>query len=312
MRIIDAHLHYLANDPETLPVPDQLDLKFLNVCVAVGDWPKDQASLYRKLAAERPARYAWCTSFDLPGTNDPAYADRCIARLDEDFADGAVGCKIWKNVGMELKDAAGRYILCDDKVFDPIYAHLAKHGWTLLAHIAEPMACWLPLDPASPHYSYYKGSPEWHMHGRTDVPSHQALMAARDRVLEKYPTLRVVGAHLGSLEYSLDEMAQRFDRYPNFAVDTSARLGDLAGHPRQQLLAFFQRYQDRILFGTDLCVSGPKSLPYVHETYKTERAFYETDQLVKIASREVKGLALPASILEKLYIRNAQRWYPGL
>lgn len=310
--IIDSHLHFLTEDPQTLRLPEELGLKFLNVCVHQPDWQTRQRDPYQRIARACPSRYAWCTTFDLPGFGDANYHGRVLAQLDADFAAGAVGCKIWKDVGMELKDPAGGYALPDDPIFDPIYAHLAQRGWTLLAHIAEPLACWRPLDPASPHYGYYKDHPQWHMHSRTDVPSHEQLMAARDHVLQKHPKLRVVGAHLGSLEYSLEEIAARFDRYPNFAVDTSARLGDLANHPRQKLIDFITRYQDRILWGTDVGLWGTNPLPWIRENYGIERVFYETDRPVTINKRTVQGIALPDPILEKLYSTNAQRWYPGL
>lgn len=315
MLIIDAHLHYWYPDPAAMRLPEELDLKLLNVCVAHGNWRDEQAKPYRQLAAENPKRFAWCTSFDLPDFVDPAYAQRVIAQLDEDFAAGAVGCKIWKHVGMELLDGDGRYALPDDDIFDPIYAHLAKRGWTLLAHIAEPLACWEPLDPASPHYTYYSENPQWHMAGRMDIPSHATLMAARDRVLQKHPKLRMVGAHLGSLEYSLEEIADRFERYPSFAVDTSARLGDLKRFPRTKLREFIERYQDRILFGTDAVVtpkSSPAAVKWARDNYAPERAFFETDLVTQTKAGESQGLALPAAILEKLYVSNAQRWYPGL
>lgn len=311
MRLIDAHVHYSATTPATRELPVKLDVKCLNVCVAVKGWREKRQTLYRELARTYPERYAWCTTFDLPDfTAD--YAQRVIEGLERDFADGAIGCKIWKNVGMELKDSAGRYVQCDDPLFDPIYAHLAERGRTLLAHIAEPLACWRPLDPESPHYGYYRDYPEWHMAGRTDVPTHEQLMAARDRVLEKHPKLRVVGAHLGSLEYSLEEIAARLDRYPNFAVDSSARLGDIAMKPREKLLEFFDRYQDRLLWGTDVILASDANLPWTRECYAMEQAFFETDERVRVGAKEYQGLALPERILKKFYITNAQRWYPGL
>jgi predicted TIM-barrel fold metal-dependent hydrolase len=316
MFMIDAHLHYLPVDPQSLRLPEELDLKLLNVCVSFGDRRKQQAEVYRRLTAEHPTHYAWCTSFDLSDFGQPAYTDRVIAQLEEDFTKGgAVGCKIWKAVGMELKDANGRYVMPDNPVFDPIYAHLARRGWTLLAHIAEPLACWQPLNPDSPHYGYYRDNPQWHMHGRSDMPSHAQLTAARDRVLAKHPTLRVIGAHLASLEYDLDEIAARLDRYPNFAIDTSARLGDLARHPRPKLQQFFTRYQDRILWGTDVGIwdkDMAAALRWLRENYAVERAFYETDRSLQIAGRQVQGLALPPAILEKVFVTNARRWYPGL
>ena len=62
------------------------------------------------------------------------------------------------------------------------------------------------------------------MFGRTDAPGKEAILTARDRVLARYPRLRVVGCHLGSDEDNLKQLARRLDAYPNFAVDTAARV----------------------------------------------------------------------------------------
>src|SRR5690606_29788376 len=138
------------------------------------------------------------------------------AALDETFEDGAVMTKIWKEIGLELKSPSGEFVLPDDPLFDPIYAHLARPGKPLLAHLAEPLEAWLPLDTAGVHYSYYSRNPEWHLYQRPEFPSHAALIASRDRIMEKHPDLVVIGAHLGSLEHDVDEVAARLDRYPNF------------------------------------------------------------------------------------------------
>ncbi len=199
--IIDAHMHYADDDPELLKMLEEFNLKFLNICFVHN--PEDnwraQADLYRTMAEAYPQRYAWCTSFPLPDLADPTWADRAIAGLDHDFAAGALACKVWKNVGMEFLKPDGSYLLPDDPVFDPIYEHLAGRGYSLLTHIAEPLECWLPLQPGSPHYGYYSNNPQWHMYNRPEVPSHAALIAdarsscdqaslpARDRRASRQP-----------------------------------------------------------------------------------------------------------------------------
>jgi len=114
------------------------------------------------------------------------------------------------------------------------------------------------------------------------------------------------------MEASLEELAKRLDRYPNFAVDTSARLGDLAMKEREVLVAFFRRYIDRRIFGTDGGLWGADPLNYFRSNLATERAFFEGDGPVEIQRRQVRGLALEPALLERLYRGNAQRWYPGL
>src|SRR5579862_3764851 len=118
---IDAHMHYMGDTPESRELLERLDLKMMNICVAEdahGVW-RDQAECYERLAREHPDRFAWCTSFDLPGFDDSGYTDRVIAGLERDFAHGAVACKIWKNFGMEVVKPSGEYILPDDPLLTP-------------------------------------------------------------------------------------------------------------------------------------------------------------------------------------------------
>jgi len=192
MSIIDAHIHYGDDAPELLALLAEFDIRLHNICVAQdshGAW-RESGERYRSLAQANPQRYAWCTSFDLPRLDDPGYVDDVLAGLERDFAAGAVACKVWKNIGMEVRHPDERFLHVDDPLLAPIFAWLAERGYPLLAHIAEPLDCWLPLREDSPHYGYYSRNPEWHMYTRPDYPSHGELMAARDRVLAQHqPTL---------------------------------------------------------------------------------------------------------------------------
>src|SRR5262249_8292451 len=98
---------------------------------------------------------------------------------------------------------------------------------------------------------YFANNPEFHLYGKPEYPSHAQLIAARDHILQKHPTLVVIGAHFGSLEHDLDEVARRLERYPNFYVDCAARTRDLTRQPREKVGTFFIKYQDRILYGVD-------------------------------------------------------------
>ncbi len=329
MSIIDAHIHYGDDDPLLLALLADFDLTLLNICVVTqvqdtdsqGPW-REQAATYGALAQAHPQRFAWCTSFELPRFDDPTYMDQVIAGLQRDFQAGALACKIWKNIGMDVKKPNREFLMVDDPLFDPIFECLIANGKPLLTHIAEPLACWQPLTEDNPHYGYYSKNPQWHMYGRTGFPSHEQLMAARDHVLEKHPKLRMIGAHLGSLEWDVDVVAGRLDRYPNFAVDISARLTDLVVQDSAKVREFFLKYQDHLLFGTDVVMRQKPStmnatdkaavLDALRATYQSHFAYFETDQPVVVRGRTTRGLRLPASVLEKFYRTNAQAWYPGL
>lgn len=322
--MIDAHIHYGDDDPQLLQLLADLDLQLLNICVAEdahGAW-REQATRYQQLAARYPARFAWCTSMDLPRFDDTQYHPAVTDALDADFAAGAVACKIWKNIGMEVRKPDGSFLMVDDPYFDPIFEHLAANHYPLLTHIAEPLECWQPLKPGSPHYSYYSRNPEWHMYDRPEFPSHETLMAARDQVLAKHPRLQMVGAHLASLEYDVDVLAARLDRYPNFAVDISARLSDLAIQDSAKVRAFFLAYPDRILFGTDVVMrDAPSALPEaartaavnaLRQTYEMHLAYLDGSGPTLVRTYATQGLALPATVLDKIYTENARHWYPRL
>jgi len=327
MTIVDAHIHVTGDHADALALLERLDLKLFNVCVAHSgdDWRAARA-VFQALTEQHPARYAWCTTFDLPDFERipwmREYAERVIAELEQDFANGAIACKFWKNIGMEIRKPSGEFLMIDDPLFDPIFDYLARNGLPALMHIGEPLACWLPLDENRPHYGYYAHHPEWHMYAKPDYPSHAEIIAARDRMLARHPKLRVVGAHLGSLEYDVDEIAARLDAYPNFAVDTSARMNDLAVQDPETVRQFLTAYAGRVLFGTDIVAREPLSeLPEAERAERVARfeavwqrefAYYETEGTFTVANREVRGLGLPADVLDQLYDKSAAAWYPGL
>lgn len=322
--IIDAHMHYADDDPDFLALMAEYDLKFLNICFVneiKSDW-RNQATLYRQMTDAHPNRFAWCTTFTLPDFVDPHWQDQTIAALDADFADGAIACKVWKNVGMELRKPDGTFAMPDDPIFDPIYEHLAASNKTLLTHIAEPIACWQPLTGDNPHMGYYRDNPEWHMYNRPEYPSHKQLIDARDHLIAKHPNLRVVGAHLGSLEFDVNEVAARLDKFPNFAVDISARLIDLAIQPSAKVRDFFLRYADRILFGTDVVMRQRPSamsptaraaaLASLREKYENHFAYFNDDKQMTVRDRVTTGIKLPSDIAHQFYVTTCRQWYPGL
>ena len=111
-------------------------------------------------------------------------------------------------------------------------------------------------------------------------------------------------------------MAQRFDRYPNFAVDTAARIPYFMLQPSERVRAFLIKYQDRVLYGTDLELMPEndvmKALKEWTSTYERDWKYFATDQTVEYNGHKTQGLRLPESVLHKLYQENAIRWITGI
>jgi predicted TIM-barrel fold metal-dependent hydrolase/DNA-directed RNA polymerase subunit H (RpoH/RPB5) len=321
MNPIDAHVHLYKDDPAFGALLQRLKLRVLDICLIDDRDPyfkaiEPQRGDVQRVVHSTSGRAVLCTTFSPYDFEEPGFSARAIRQLNQDFADGAVAVKIYKTIGMEIKTKAGKYLMPDDPVFKPVFKDIAAHHRTVVAHLAEPDSCWEPPNPASPDYEYYAQHPEEYAYAHPEWPSKAAILAARDHVLAKYPKLRVVGAHLGSMEADLNEMAQRFDRYPNFAVDTAARVPYFILQPREKVRAFLLKYQDRILYATDLVVmpqdNTEKALQEWTSTYERDWKFFATDQPVEYKGHNARGLRLPESVLRKLYRDNAIRWIPGI
>ncbi|HET7208364.1 MAG TPA: amidohydrolase family protein [Terriglobales bacterium] len=318
---IDTHVHVFKTDPAFHTMLEQLNLKLLNILVMDDTLPyrkQLQPQVDDALALMRSSRghIALCTTFDPYKFDSPTFTADAVAQLDRDFNQGAIAVKIWKNIGMEIKNKDGKYIMADDPKFEPIYRDIQRHGKTLLAHQAEPDVAWGPPDPSDPSWSYYQENPQWYLGDKQGFPSKKTILAARDRVLELNPKLRVVGVHLGSMEKSLQDIANRLDRFPNFAIDTAARMEYLMLTPTEEVRNFLIKYQDRVLYGTDLDLLANANLADAvkdwRSTYIRDWKFLATDETVLLDKKQVRGLKLPQPVLQKIFHDNAKRWIPGM
>jgi predicted TIM-barrel fold metal-dependent hydrolase len=324
LEAIDAHTHIFQPSPLFTKLIDHLNLHLIDILVADdhGKHPPSlaaQRELALKVIGENADRVALCTTFDPYRFSATDFANNAIVELNKDFDNGAIAVKIWKNIGMEIKGADGRFVRPDDPRLEPIYQDIAEHGKTLIAHLADPDTLWAPPNPKADDYSYYMyEEPWWYMYGRPGAPSKRDILEARDHILEMNPRLRVVGAHLGSLEADLDDLGRHFDRYPNFAVDLAGRVPYFEILPREKAISFIVKYQDRLIYGTDNDHSFSPPSHAVRtsreweEAYADQWRFFATDDIITYHGQKVKGLALPQSILRKLYHDNAVKWFPGV
>ena len=183
-----------------------------------------------------------------------------------------------------------------------------------MAHLAEPDGAWLPLDAKNPELRYYSANPQWHMHGKPGAPVKEDILKARDRLLAAIPSCASSGCHLGSDEDDLGRLAKRLDAYPNFAVDTAARVRYFARGDREQVRQFLTRYQDRILYATDFSLreaepaAAARSLEVIHDR---DWAFFSGGDPMEYDGKPTRGLGLPEGVLRKLFRENALRWLPG-
>jgi len=309
---IDVHAHYRTESPELVAALEAWNARAVLVNVTGSDRRiDDKWRDYLALRAAHPGRFFLVATFDPFRLEEPDFVPRTIAQLREQIAAGAKGVKVWKDIGMELRDAQGRYVQIDDPRFQPIWDFLVEQHVPVLAHIAEPLAAWQPLSAESPHFWYYTNNPQYHAYRHPEIPRHEAIIAARDRWIARNPRLTIVGMHLGSLEYDVSEVAKRLDAYPNLYVETAARINDLAMQPSDAVRRFMIRYQDRVMWGTDFG-EGAVSRAGLERSFSQHWRYYAGTDTVTLGSatgwhRTVQGLGLPREVLEKFGHLNAEK-----
>ena len=309
---IDVHAHYRTDNPELIAALAEWNVRAVLVNVTGSDRNiAEKWRDFRALQAAHPDRFFLVTTFDPFRFNQPDFVASTIAQLRADIAAGAKGVKVWKDIGMELKDDRGMYVQIDHPRFQPIWDFLAEQHIPVMAHIGEPLAAWQPLNDASPHFWYYTNNPQYHAYAHPEIPRHEVIIAARDRWIARNPKLTIVAMHLASLEYDVDEVGKRLDAYPNLYVETAARINDLAMQPSEKVRDFFLRYQNRVMWGTDFG-EGSTSRAGLNASFEQHWRYYASGDTVTLGSARgwhgtVQGLSLPMTVLDKFAHRNAER-----
>jgi predicted TIM-barrel fold metal-dependent hydrolase len=319
---IDSHTHLNSNNTALaeLAKADKFMLIAINVDVPGYPTLEKQFESVAFLHKQFPENVNFITSFTLAGWDSVGWADRTIAKLKSDFAKGALGVKVWKNIGMTYKDTEGHFIMIDNPKFDPVFAFIAQQDKTVLGHLGEPRNCWLPLEKMTvkSDQEYFNDHPEYHMFLHPEFPSYEDQINARDRMLERNPDLHFVGAHLGSLEWSIDELAKRLDKYPNMTVDMAERICHLqlqSMKKREKVRQFIIKYQDRLLYATDAWLDPEKDEASVksnlHNIWFADWKYFVTKDKMKVKQfdGEFEGLQLPKEVVDKIYYQNAARCY---
>ncbi len=322
MTKIDAHVHIRTTQPAVMEYAKAEGFKLLSICTrsASQDYIDEQMQLAKEVQERYPDRISIITTFSMENFGEPGWAGEVIRNLDEDFNEGAIGVKVWKDIGMTFRDSLGQFIFIDDPRFDPVFDFIIQNNKPVVAHIGEPKNCWMPIDSmtVNNNKNYYRAHPEYHMYLHPDYPSYDALIQSRDNLLARHPDLRLIGAHLGSLEWDVDELALRLDRYPNFAVDMSARMGSLQYQDREKVRDFIIRYQDRLLYGTDFGITADEDFEErkgsLERKWKGDWKYLATDETLESPNvdNSFVGLKLDEEVLRKIYYSNAVNWYPGI
>jgi predicted TIM-barrel fold metal-dependent hydrolase len=309
--VIDYHNHLDAQAPaRVIAIMDACSIEHMvNITMKVGDEAIAMIERYRAADAKRFSTIGWMDWSGADGPNFDDFIKLSLERLDRQAEHGIVGFKIWKDLGLTVRDRSGELLRVDDERLAPLFERLGELGLPVMVHIGDPEAFFLPIDANNERYEELAAHPDWSFHG-SQYGKHD-LLEQRDRVFKRHPGTTFVGAHIAENSEDLRRVTAMLEANPNVLVDISARASELGRQP-YSARRFFLRFADRILFGADL-------VPEV-EMYRLYYRFLETaDEYFEYpshASRQgrwnIYGLDLPDDVLRKVYRENALRLLPRL
>jgi predicted TIM-barrel fold metal-dependent hydrolase len=310
---IDVHCHWDA-DLDAAQMLAAMDAR--NVARAVnlsGGWGADLDRMLERFHAVAPDRFAIFCNIDFSTIDDPDFGAKQVAYLESARARGVTGLKIFKDLGLRIRDASGALVAVDDPRLDPIWAACGRLGMPVLIHSADPVAFFAPIDGNNERWMQLRRRPTWSFHGSA-FPDRASVLAQRNRVMSRHPRTTFIGAHLGGNAEDLAALARVLDAHPNFVVDISGRVAELGRQP-YAARRFFLKYADRILFGTDRYPGRPDQ-----PRYRIYYRFLETDDeyfryydhpFPPTGDWRIYGVFLPDDVLRKVYHENADRVLRG-
>ncbi|MHB8654862.1 MAG: amidohydrolase family protein [Terriglobia bacterium] len=309
-------MQYLAEPEELLQVMDRKNLRtMVDLTGGIGEGLKETI---RKYQSAHPGRFIVFTEPWWGRTNEPGYPQFQADEIAKAHQAGAYGLKVLKTLGLYLRQGitTGPLVRIDDRRFDPMWEACGALKMPVAIHTSDPEAFFLPIDRFNERFEELNNHPDWSFYDH-DFPSNAELLEARNRMFARHPRTQFIALHVGNDAENLGYVSECMERFPNMTVELAARIGELGRQPRAAR-KFFDKYQDRIQFGTDAVPHGTDTPQQVFgdELYEIYFRFLETeDEYFDYAPAPVPpqgrwriyGLGLPESILRKVYYENAAR-----
>jgi predicted TIM-barrel fold metal-dependent hydrolase len=334
-KVIDAHIHITPGKvKKALQVMDDNLIRYGVVIASIagsddaGFYVGDKA-FYEVLEAIKPYKnrlglhytYDWKLA-----ETDPDFFSKAPDMLEKAVNAGAISVKNLKDLGLVARDMEGKLIPIDDPRLFPIWEKAEKLGIPVAFHTADPVAFFEPWTPDNERWEELELHPEWSFADKSKYPPLETLFSQVNNVYKKFSGVNFVAVHVGSYSENIKEVGRWLDEIPNLSVDTAARIGELGKHPAAEGHEFFTKYQDRIMFGTDMAywedcdVQGAG--PCKDFTLEEDRNFYnihwrylqtndkQFDHPTPIQGKwKIDGIGVDKEALRKIYWDNAYKFY---
>lgn len=306
---VDVHSHHFRMPEmdlsELVAAMDSLNMAVM-VNLSGGSGDRITGAM-ANIRAHYPNRFVVFANVDFEGVGTPGWGEKAAAQLEADVKNGASGLKIYKSLGLRNKDINGERIAVDDPRLDPVWAKCGELGIPVLIHSADPRSFWDPMDSLNERWLELKLRPG-RKRSDSDPAPWQQIIAEQHRMFKKHPGTTFINAHMGWFANDLGTLSTLMDEMPNMYVGIGAVIAELGRQPRMAR-AFFEKHQDRIVFGKDAW--NPSEYPTYFRVLESDDEYFPYYKKYH-AFWSMYGLDLPDAVLRKVYYENALRLLPGL
>lgn len=319
---IDAHNHlgrWLSDDGNWVVADADRLLETLatsNVTAIVnldGRWGDELEANLDRYDRAHPGRFATFCHLDWDEAAHRDFPRRLVASLERSAATGAKGLKVWKDLGLHVRDDRGALLLPDDPRLADVWEAAGELGLPVAIHVADPVAFFEPTDATNERLEELLEHPDWSFSDPDRFPRFERLIDALESAVSSHPRTIFIGVHAGNCAEDLDRVQTMLDRYTNYHIDIAARIAELGRQPRASA-RLLQRHPDRVLFGTDTFPPDPSEYSISFRFLETddESFAYSTEEIPPQGRWQISGLGLGEDVLEGVYASNARRLIPGL
>ena len=306
---IDVHNHQGSMSASDLKGLEK-EMDKLNMAVMVnlsGDNGNRLQNKIDNIRSTSPKRFIVFANISFSGIGEPGWTEKAVKQLEEDVKYGANGLKIFKNLGLSVKDNTGKRVTVDDPRLDAIWDKCGELKIPVLIHTADPKPFWDPEDEHNERWLEITSHPG-RKRSDNDPAPWEVLIEEQHRMFKKHARTTFIAAHFGWYPNNLPKLSQLLDDMPNVVVEFGAVIAELGRQPRMAH-QFFEKYQDRILFGKDSWV--PEEYATYFRVLETEDEYFPYHKKYH-AFWAMYGMGLSDAILKKIYYKNALRIIPNI
>ena len=317
---IDVHSHHwdmpiqdlskLVSEMDSLNMAYLINLSGSGLATFFGKqdlMEKNLTSSIKNIKENFPKRFGVFFNINFNRIDDEDFKGNTTLLINDAVEQGAIGLKVYKNLGLNLRDSKGKRVPVDDERLSFIWEECAKLNIPVLIHSGEPKAFFDPIDKFNERWLHAREKPN-SFRSSDQYPPFEKVMLEQYNMFRKHPKTMFINAHFGWYANDLNKLSKILDELKNVNVEFGAVINELGRQPRAAK-NFFIKYQDRILFGKDIYKKD--------EYYIYFRVLETSDEYIQYYRKRhglwrLYGMGLPDVVLKKIYHENALKMFPSI